>query len=173
MVEADRFKLHDDHELLLELLPAIEKYQALASNHGIFDIFQDNGGKLLQVLLMLGIQGIPGREGNDAVDANGKEFELKSVNRFNMRGKRRNSPSFTTHHHLNPTIIGKYRQVDWIFAVYSGIVLEAIYLVTPCQLEPYFQKWEEKYHVDKGKELNNPKIPIKFVEANGERLYPK
>lgn len=59
-----------------KLFPAVRDYQALASKHGIDDIFQDNGGKLLQVLLVLGLTIIPGREGNDAVDKAGKEYEL-------------------------------------------------------------------------------------------------
>ncbi len=167
--EIERFTQHEDFSKFLELVPAIREYQKLATKHGIFDIFQDNGGKLLQVLLLLGIKGLPGREGNDAVDADGNEFELKSVNRFNMRGQRRGSPSFTTHHHMNPTIIAKYRQVDWIFAVYSGIELEAIYLLTPEDLEPYYQKWEAD-HAVKG-DLNNPKIPIRFVEKHGKILH--
>ena len=58
------------------LLPAVREYQALAMTHGINDIFQDNGGKLLQVILTLGLTVLPGREGNDAVDADGREYEL-------------------------------------------------------------------------------------------------
>jgi hypothetical protein len=58
-----------------------------------------------------GLEVIPGREGNDAKDSNGNEFELKSVNIALTK-------SFSTHHHINPRIIEKYRQVDWIFAVY-------------------------------------------------------
>ncbi|PWV60082.1 hypothetical protein [Plasticicumulans acidivorans] len=71
---------HDDYQRLLEIWPAVQEYQALATKHGIDDVFQDNGGKLLQVLLLLGLKIIPGREGNDAVDASGREYELKSVN---------------------------------------------------------------------------------------------
>jgi hypothetical protein len=41
---------HDDYARLLEIWPAVQEYQALATQHGIDDIFQDNGGKLLQVL---------------------------------------------------------------------------------------------------------------------------
>ena len=36
---------------LERLFPSIREYQALATRHGIGDIFQDNGGKLLQPLL--------------------------------------------------------------------------------------------------------------------------
>ena len=42
-----------------ELWPAIRRYQELAARHGIDDIFQDNGGKILQVLLLLGLTNIP------------------------------------------------------------------------------------------------------------------
>lgn len=105
---------HPDLEELQRLLPAIRQYQSLAEKHGIRDIFQDNGGKILQVLLILGLTVLPGREGNDARDLEGNEYELKSVNIELTR-------SFSTYHHMNPTIIAKYCQVDWIFAIYSHI----------------------------------------------------
>lgn len=71
---------HPDWERLETLMPAVRELQKLAREHGIEDVFQDNGGKILQMLLALNLQGIPGREGNDAVDAEGREYELKSVN---------------------------------------------------------------------------------------------
>ncbi len=164
-----RFKQHSDLAKLEKLLPHIRELQKLASQHGIHDVFQDNGGKLLQVLLVTGLTALPGREGNDGIDAEGHEYEMKSVNRFDTRGKRRSSPSFTTHHHLNPIIIDKYRKVDWIFAIYSGIELEEVYVLTPAQMEPYYRKWEEEYET-KG-DLNNPKISLRFVQENGVLLY--
>ena len=139
-------------------------YQELATKHGIFDIFQDNGGKILQVLLLLGLRGLPGREGNDAVDEEGNEYELKSVN-INL------TKSFSTHHHMNPTIIAKYRRVNWIFAVYEGIEIKAIFLMTRADIEPYYRRWEKKWHADGGKDINNPKIPLKFVEQHGKLMY--
>lgn len=154
---------HPDKARLDALFPAIRQYQALAEAHGINDIFQDNGGKLLQVILTLGLEVIPGREGNDARDSAGNEYELKSVN-VNL------TQSFSTHHHMNPTIIAKYRQVSWIFAVYEGIELREIYLLTPAQLETYYVAWEQKWHADGGKDINNPKIQLSFVRANGRRL---
>lgn len=68
---SNRFPPHADAAELKRLWPAVCRYQELASKHGIDDIFQDNGGKLLQVLLLLGLTTIPGREGNDAFDAAG------------------------------------------------------------------------------------------------------
>jgi len=155
---------HPDKAILDELFPYIQRYQDLAVQHGINDIFQDNGGKILQVLLVTGLTVISGREGNDAKDADGKEFELKSVNIALTK-------SFSTHHHINPRIIDKYRQVDWIFAVYRGINLLAIYKLTPPALEHFYIQWEEKWHSKGGKDINNPKIPLKYVIEHGELLY--
>jgi hypothetical protein len=128
---------HPDKAILDQLFPYIQQYQDLAIRHGINDIFQDNGGKILQVLLVTGLQVIPGREGNDAKDSDGQEFELKSLNIDLTKG-------FSTHHHINPRIIEKYRKVDWIFAVYRGISLISIYKLTPEDLEHFYAKWEEK-----------------------------
>jgi len=165
-----RFQRHNDLDKLEAILPHIRELQRLASQHGIHDIFQDNGGKMLQLLLVTGLIAIPGREGNDARDINGKEYEVKTVNRFDTKGNRKANSQFTTHHHLNPTILAKYRQVDWLFAIYSGIELEAVYFMTAEMLEPHFTKWEAKYHQD-GRHLNNPKIDARFVEANGILIF--
>lgn len=153
-----------DAEVLAELIPYIRRYQALASKYEISDVFQDNGGKLLQVLIQTGLKNMPGREGNDAMDEKGREYELKSVNVLLTK-------SYSTHHHLNPVILAKYRKVSWVFAVYEGIELKRIYKMTPRKLEPYFEKWETKWHADGGKDINNPKIPIKFVEEHGTRIH--
>lgn len=154
---------HPDWDRLEELMPAIRKFQELAQEHGIDDIFQDNGGKILQMLLALNLQGIPGREGNDAVDIEGREYELKSVNIWL-------TASFSTNHHINIPIINKYREVLWVFAVYEGIDMRRAYLMTPAQLEPYFAAWEEKWLASE-KDINNPKIPLTFVMAEGELVY--
>lgn len=153
-----------DQETLENLFFYVRQYQELANKHGIGDIFQDNGGKLLQVLLISGLRILPGREGNDAIDENGREYELKSVN-INL------TKSFSTHHHMNPTIIRKYRNVDWLFAIYEGIELISIYLLTPQDLNVFFTRWEEKWHDSGGKDINNPKIPVKFVMEKGKVIY--
>lgn len=157
-------RAHRDLAKLEKLFPYIRRYQELATRHGINDIFQDNGGKLLQVLLIMGLRVIPGREGNDAVDQDRKEYELKSVNIELTK-------SFSTHHHMNPVIIKKYRKVDWIFAVYRNIEIQAIYRLTPKDLELFYKKWETKWHADGGKDINNPKVPLGYVVKNGELLY--
>ncbi len=155
---------HPDKTILDDLFPYIQRYQELALKHGINDIFQDNGGKILQVLLVTGLEVLAGREGNDAKDADGNEYELKSVNIALTK-------SFSTHHHINPRIIDKYRQVDWIFAIYSEINLVSIYKLKPNDLECFYVKWSDKWHSSGGRDINNPKIPVKYVIEHGELLY--
>lgn len=157
-------KAHPDYQRLLELWPAVQSYQDLATKHGIVDVFQDNGGKLLQVLLLLGLKQLPGREGNDARDESGREYELKSVNIELTQG-------FSTHHHMNPTIIAKYRKVPWVFAIYRNITLVSVYLLEPNNLEVFYNKWESKWHADGGKDINNPKIPVRYVKEVGRLVY--
>jgi transcriptional regulator with XRE-family HTH domain len=157
--------LTDDIELN-RLFPYLQQFQALASKHGIDDVFQDNGGKLLQTLIILGLQKLPKREGNDAVDAAGKEYELKTVNV-------RLTKSFSTHHHLNPTILKKYRSVEaWYFSTYEHIELVSIFRLATPTLEPIFTAWEKKWKQTR-KDINNPKIPLTFVETHGTKVYPK
>ncbi len=157
-------KPHPDHKELEDLLPYIRKLQELADRHGIRDIFQDNGGKILQIALAIGLTILSSREGNDARDETGLEYELKSVNVALTQ-------SFSTHHHLNPTILKKYRSVDWIFAIYEAIELKAIYHMSPEKLEPYFSAWEKKWHDSGGKDINNPKIPVVFAIDHGELVW--
>lgn len=162
LVETSQTLKPIDH--LNQIFPFIGEYQLLAESEGINDVFQDNGGKLLQVLLITGLRNLPGREGNDAVDSKGNEYELKSLNL-------RLTKNFSTNHHLNPAIIAKYRQVDWIFAVYNGIEIIEIYKLTPHDLEPYYKKWEDKWHSSGGKDINNPKISLKYVKEVGQVIY--
>jgi transcriptional regulator with XRE-family HTH domain len=158
---------HPDKVVLERLFPHIREYQELASKHGIGDIFQDNGGKLLQTFLVLNLKGIKGRMGNDAKDDAGNEYELKTIN-IELTTRQ-----FTTNHHINPTILQKYRNVKaWFFSIYRGIELVEIYRMTPDQLEEsYFAKWEKEWHDSGEKDLNNRKIPVKFVRTNGELVY--
>jgi hypothetical protein len=74
---------------------------------------------------------------------------------------------------MNPVILAKYRPVGWVFAIYEGIELQMIYSMEPAGLEPYFSKWEQKWHSSGSKDINNPKIPVKFVLGRGELIYRK
>ena len=151
-------------EELEDLWDSLNDLATLAKEYGINDIFQDNGAKTLQQLIYLNMTLLPGREGNDCVSESGTEWEMKSINLATS------ASGFSTNHHTNHIIITKYREVPWTFAIYYGIVLSEIYVMTPNMLEPIYQHWENKLKTMN--HLNNPKIPVKFVRENGIRVYP-
>jgi transcriptional regulator with XRE-family HTH domain len=156
-----------DLDRLQAALAGIREMQRLADEYGIHDILQDNGGKVLQVLILLGLRISPGREGNDAVDADGNEYELKTINRSLNR-----NAGVTTHHHLNKDILNKYRSVKaWYIAIYEGIELKEIYKVIPEILEPLFSQWETR--IENEGPLNSPKISINKYIRKGELVYPE
>lgn len=135
----------------------VRALQKLAKEYQITDIFQDNGGKVLQVLILLGLKISPGREGNDAIDAEGNEYELKTINRSLNQ-----NAGVTTHHHLNRGILAKYRAVKaWYIAIYEGIELMEIYRISPEILEEKFSEWEKKLNTLES--INNPKIPMRLI----------
>lgn len=146
------------------LWESLHDLSELAREYGIDDIFQDNGAKILQQLIYLNMTILPGREGNDAVSESGTEWEMKSIN------LETSASGFSTNHHTTQDIIDKYRQVPWSFAIYHGIRLTEIYIMTPEMLEPMYEHWEEKLQTMA--HLNNPKIPVSFVRNNGIRVYP-
>lgn len=157
-------KRTSDIKRLENAIRGIQEMQQLATEYGISDIFQDNGGKTLQLLILLGLRISPGREGNDAIDADGKEYELKTVNIALNRNR-----GITTHHHLNRVILQKFRNVEaWYIGIYEGIKLKKIYKLPPSLLEPLFQKWDEE--LTRKESINNPKIPMKLVKT-GEVVY--
>lgn len=142
----------------------LHELEEMCREYGIEDMLQDNGLKVMQQLVYLNMDFLPGREGNDSVSASGTEWEMKSVNILLTKG-------FSTNHHTNAHIISKYRKVPWTFSIYEGIVLKEIYVMRPEQLEPLFAHWEEQLS-DGRSHLNTPKIPVKFVRENGLRVYP-
>lgn len=169
--------LDDEHRKKIaridKLWKGVEELSILAKEYGIDDIFQDNGAKILQQLIYMNFLALNAREGNDAIDENGVEWELKSANIAKVVG-------VSTHHHLNHVILKKYRSVPWIFSLYEHTVLQEIYCMSPADLEPVFTHWENKLmgEVKNGKKLapkdslNNPKIPIGFIRENGILIYP-
>ena len=137
--------------------------QEIAEDFGINNIFQDNGAEILQQLIYLNMKAVPGREGNDGVDINGCEWEMKSLDIS------KGNKGITTNHHLNAAIIEKYKTVPWSIALYDGIILKKIYIVGNEQLKPLFDKWETELQTKES--LNNPKIPLKFIEEHGILIY--
>lgn len=149
---------------LSRLFPYVREYQRLADRHNISDIFQDNGGKYLQLQIILGLKADGKREGNDATDAHGNEYEIKTVNLDLQK-------QFTTHHHLNHVIIAKYKRVSWFFAIYRGIELQVIYLLTPEMMQKHYAKWENTLSQPGRLHINNPKIPMSDVINDGQVVW--
>lgn len=137
--------------------------QEIASEFGISNIFQDNGAEILQQLIYLNMKAVPGREGNDGVDINGCEWEMKSLDIS------KGNAGITTNHHLNAAIIEKYKTVPWSVAIYDGIHLKKIYIVGNEQLRPMFSKWEKQLETQES--INNPKIPLAYIEEHGILIY--
>jgi len=162
--------VEDESDLirLEKALAGCQTLQELATRYGIRDIFQDNGGKVLQSLIVLGLHAVGGREGNDAVDAEGNEYELKTLN-VSLGASR----GVTTHHHLNLGILAKYRSVRaWYVSLYQNISLIEIYRLTPDELAPIFDSWEARLVASGDVPLNNPKIPIAFIRQRGTLVWP-
>lgn len=169
---ADPVRVETDVERLEKALAACQDLQDLANEYGIADIFQDNGGKVLQCLILLELRISKGREGNDALDDEGNEYELKTLN--TALGSSR---GVTTHHHLNLTILEKYRGVKaWYVGLYEGIVLQHIIRIENADLEEMYRQWEEKIRAKLPEKpdyaINNPKIPIKTIRKYGRIVYP-
>ena len=149
----------------------LDELSTLAKSYGIQDILQDNGAKVLQQLIYLNFKNLPGREGNDAVDNNNIEWEMKSINIDTS------ASGFSTNHHTTFDIIDKFRKVPWSFAIYNDLDLIEIYVMLPSELEPLFSHWEDKLRKKKEQDpqiephLNNPKISIAYVKEHGTLVY--
>lgn len=141
----------------------LETLQGIAANYGIMNIFQDNGAEILQQLVYMNFAVVPGREGNDGVDKNGCQWEMKSLDIS------KGNKGITTNHHLTQGIIDKYRTVPWSVSIYDRIRLKKIYIIGREKLEPLYQKWENELQTRE--HLNNPKIPLKFIKENGYLIY--
>lgn len=145
--------------------PGVVEFQKLAEQYGICDIFSDNGGKVAQLAIAVGLDIVPGRQGPDACDRMGNEYELKTVD------LNKSSRGFTTNHHLNMGTIAKYRERRFVFAMYTSITLVEAYMVMPEDMEPLYRRWETQL---RGRDhLNNPKIPIDYVRTFGAVMYLK
>lgn len=154
--------------------------QAEASRHEIHNVFDDGGYKELILLRLFNLRKLD-RVGDDAQDAEGRRYEIKTVARVASSGKRKPSLSVTTEHTLTKANLDRYRQTFlWIVAVFEQARPEAIYEITPDLLEPYFANWERRLDLQEGLRevggapvhLNNPKIPLGYIIKHGLQVWP-
>lgn len=153
------------YEEIEALWPGVRRYQELAAHYGVTDIFSDNGGKVAQLAIAVGLDIVPGRTGPDARDRLGNEYELKTLDL--ARGVK----GFSTNHHLNSGTIARYRSRRFVFATYEGITLQEAYMVLPEDMEPIYRKWQSM--LGSRNHINNPKIPLDFVRDTGQIMYLK
>jgi Restriction endonuclease PvuII. len=156
---------HPDHyqaSLVSKVMTRI--LEDIGNRHGIYDLAQDNGHRVLQVKLQLNLAVVGGRNGNDLKDSRGFEYELKTCNLDNAK------PAFTTSHHLIPKTINKYRRAGFIFAAYRGGQIVSIYVVHPQTLSRLFDNWESSLNNGKS-HLNNPVISLANVREKGELVW--
>jgi hypothetical protein len=167
-----------------DIRPVVEmgvKLQEVASAHDIHNVFDDNGYKELLLLTLFGLRKLR-REGDDAEDAQGRRYEIKTVARVNSKGERKTGLQITTEHTLTLPNIARYRQTYlWIVAVFDQAHPEAIYEVTPAQLEQrYFSRWEADLRRQEAvrtpgsaaPHLNNRKIALSHIERVGTQIWP-
>lgn len=160
------------------LLDLGAQLQAAATVRDIHNVFDDGGYKELLILSLFDLRKLE-REGDDAEDADGRRYEIKTVARVSSAGRRKASLSVTTEHTLTQANITRYRATFlWIVAVFDQAFPEVIYEIPPVKLEPYFTDWERKLARQGWQEggapnhLNNPKIPLTFVRAHGIQVWP-
>jgi hypothetical protein len=161
------------------LLAQGTEIQAAATVRGIHNVFDDGGYKELLMLSLFNLRKLD-REGDDAEDAEGRRYEMKTVARVSSSGKRKTSLSITTEHTLTQANIDRYRATFlWIVAVFDQARPEVIYEIPPAKLEPYFATWEERL-AKQGRplggapnHLNNPKIPLKWITRHGVQVWPR
>lgn len=155
---------HASGRNLLDKFSDIRSMQKIAKDYGVSDIFQDGAGRVLQILILLGLSLSPNRI-DDAIDDEGNKYELKLINAS------LSTRAVDTHHHLDKNGIATYRTVKAFYiATYKGIDILEIWKVPPSILEPLFQQWEIRIEERDGQPLNNPKIPMIYVRT-GELVY--
>ncbi|SCY87214.1 MULTISPECIES: hypothetical protein [unclassified Lysinibacillus] len=167
-----QFGLKANFQAVSDILTKGNALQLEANQHDIIHVFDDGGFRELVLLKMFNLKTNAGRHGDDAIDAYGKLYELKTVNLVNTKGEFRTNPGITTCHHMNHIIIDRYRHVEgFLIGIFCYHIPARIYLVRPQDLEVFFKKWENQL-ITKGQEhINNPKIKYQHVLEFGELLY--
>ncbi|MFB4260942.1 hypothetical protein ACE106_17495 [Shouchella clausii] len=159
---------------ICHLLDMANVLQDEATKNNIIHVFDDGGYRELLLTKMFGLQKIAGRHGDDGIDiGTGKQYELKTVNLIDTKGKLRHKPGITTCHHVNHEIIKRYRAVSgFLIGIFYINDPARIYEVPPKALEHHFKKWESRLLNEENlKHINNPKIPFLDIINEGILHY--
>lgn len=142
-----------------------------ANKVGIFNVFDDGGYRTLLLCTMFGLHVLPGKSGDDAVDSEGRTFELKTVNLKSGAGMfKENYPGVGTAHSLSEASIARYQKTTgWIIGVFIGNTPIEVWQIDSRHFDPLFRKLSLRLAANQG--VNNPKIPFKLIRRHGKRIY--
>lgn len=155
-----------DTELLNNAIQGLRDFQTLASKYGIDDVFQDNGGKTLQITIHMGLKILPGIHGSDAVDDYGNNYEIKTFNDSKQElAYRKKIPICRLSHN----ILKRYRSCRWLIGVFDNIYLKELYYLHPKLLEPFFSKWQ--IILDENKPYEGRTIQLRFIKQHGTLVW--
>lgn len=158
-------------------------------------IIQDNARET-KIAQHLGITPSQKRAGDDALDQAGNPYELKSATKDSVTTARDVSVHTIRDWRKQYWVVAQGSKTPA-----GDFVFSAIWVIHPADLEPWFSKWEKileaegrrckrvlqaaknagadaadidfvEYVCQRGVTRNNPKIPIKLIEAAGTSLDP-
>ena len=120
--------------------------EAEANKIGIFNVFDDGGYRTLLLCTMFGLRVLPGKQGDDAVDSEGRTFELKTVNLQSGSGLfKEKYPDIGTEHTLSESNLKRYRKTTgWIIGVFIGNTPIEVWQIDSIHLEPVFRVFDKK-----------------------------
>lgn len=132
--------------------------------------FDNNLIREVIICRQAGLRKSLGRGETDALGRDGStRYELKSTDLKFVRS----APMWPTSREVTATVLAAFRSMDFfLFAVFRGIDLLALFRASAGGLEPFFSELEEKVAAKQGagRNLNNPKIPWRVIEPVAETL---
>jgi hypothetical protein len=153
-----------------DVLGLASKLQKYGTKKNIVSVFDDGGYRELLLATLFDLRLHLGRQGDDAYDELGNNFELKTVNLVDTSGKLRIKPGITTCHHVNQEIINRYRNLHaWLVGIFFINEPVEIYEISADKLESYLKTWEEQ--LKQSTHINNPKIRFDDIRKLGIKHY--
>lgn len=149
---------------LQTVVSGLAQLQDLAAQYGVVGSLAGTGGRLLQVLLLLGLRGVSADGGWTAADNAGATYQVRVLTHGG--GRLVNVP---LGEHIDGARLAAYRAASaWYVAIYRPAALHLIYRLEPALLASRLDCWGRV--VEQGKSVPNPAIPMTLVRR-GEVVY--